>query len=556
MGVVVGVEHVGPDVDLATGDMLADDLDLAGNALPQQSAHIFPFACPTRTAHADLVHVQKDPVGMKVFGQGLRLAVEDFVQFGLAHANRNLGRVDDHGMIPAHQEFLAVMDAAVGKDAERRRRPVRVVEIKLRIFQGSEVLVLRESDLAIFALDGDWRARPAEDVQRADLFDGEVVEPEPARFPAPDAGIEIDFVVIEAVDQHAEFPPVAGAVDIELSRGQFPAVGQRHDLKGMGRLEVLRLDPDADTIATMGPDVDLLHHAAVAMRVGGEVLHAERGRTGVSDHPIGKADHAGLVVEVVALEAVLRDLLERRVGQLHRGVWDEAGLRTLDQEGGVDDRDAFREHAVEAKSRTAVADGEYGRNQFQLEPAARLLDLTQPAKVVGRAAAEAIEARGEHGPIDAMPYCRFQNLIDLDNVRILGKGPAKDPDEPVRVLACGSRGGGNKSSWQKDQDEQRSHGFTPGSYGGLAIDLLQGSLLHGNKTVNRAAKRRPKGPQFLYGSTLEHDSDVGSSARQCTCYGLPRVSRMDTVHPKRRSRQSRPVIEITALRIVGPGVAH
>ena len=231
----------------------------------------------------------------------------------------------------------------------------------------------------------------------------------------------------------------------------------------MGRLEVLRLDPDADPIATMRPDADLLHYAAVAMRVGGEVLHAERSLAGMLNGRIGEADHPRLVVKIVAFEAVPGNLFKGWVGQLHRGVGDQAGLGTLDVEGGVDDRDAFREHAVEAQGRAAVANGEYSGNQFQLEPTARLLDLTQSAKVVGRAAAEGIEARREHGPVDAMPGGRFQNLIDLDNVRILGKGPAEDPDEPVWVLPGGSRRCGNQGSWQKDQDEQRSHGFTPGS---------------------------------------------------------------------------------------------
>ena len=92
-----------------------------------------------------------------------------------------------------------------------RRWPVDAVEIELRVFQRSEVFFLCKGGLPVRALDGDGRAGPAQHVQRADFFDGEVVQPELAFLAAPDTGVEFDGVEVEAVDEHAELLPVARA---------------------------------------------------------------------------------------------------------------------------------------------------------------------------------------------------------------------------------------------------------------------------------------------------------------------------------------------------------
>ena len=55
---------------------------------------------------------------MQALGQQLGLVVEDLVERRLGHADRDLRIVDEHGVIPADPQTLAVLDAAAGRQLE------------------------------------------------------------------------------------------------------------------------------------------------------------------------------------------------------------------------------------------------------------------------------------------------------------------------------------------------------------------------------------------------------------------------------------------------------
>ena len=142
---------------------------------------------------------------------------------------------------------------------------------------------------------------------------------------------------------------------VELAWGKITVPGHDQQPKGAGRLEVLGLHPNANAVATVRLDMDFLHHAAMAVGVGREVLHAQRRVAGMLDGGVGKADLAGLVDEVVALEPVLGDHFKRRVDNLDGIIGDQAGLGPLDEEGSVADGNTLGKHAVGAECRAAVA---------------------------------------------------------------------------------------------------------------------------------------------------------------------------------------------------------
>ena len=225
--------------------------------MSEQFAHVLAFARLAGAAHANLIHVEQDAAGMQALDKGFGRTIEDFIQFRFAHADRYLRGVDDHRVVPAYQQLLAVVNAAAGKDTQRRRGAIGMIEIELRILQAGEVFVFLERGLAIFALDAQRRSGAAEDIDGTNFLDREIVEPELAGLAAPDARIEVQLVKFEAIDQHAELSPVAGAWDVELPRGNVPVAGKHEGFECVGRLKLLGLDPDAYTVATVRPDSNL-----------------------------------------------------------------------------------------------------------------------------------------------------------------------------------------------------------------------------------------------------------------------------------------------------------
>ena len=289
-----------------------------------------------------------------------------------------------------------------------------------------------------------------QDVQRADFLDRPIIEPEPARLAAPHARVKPDRIEPGAVEQEGEFLPVAGDRQIEAARRQRAFAGQHRNLESVHRLQTLRFRPQAHPVTATGLDPQLLRHPAVAVRIGGEVLQANRRLAAVLHFRVGKTDHARLVVESVSLELMAGELLEPAVEEVHGFNRHKLRPPLPDDKWSVFDRHSLRQVAVVRQRRAAVTDGKHGRNEFEPVSFAGQLHGIEPAEEIRVSPAQGVQLPREHGPVAAVPRRRVEHLGHIGHIGVLVQIPAEHPDKAVGIGRPGLRGRGRRRRGPKD----------------------------------------------------------------------------------------------------------
>ena len=84
---------------------------------------------------------------------------------------------------------------------------------------------------------------------------------------------------------------------------------------------------------------------------------------------------------------------------------------------------------------------------------AGLLDLTEPAEVIGRLFGKRVQAGGKHRAIEAMLAGGFEQAGNLGRVRVLAQVPAEYPDKAVRI-----RSSRLPPNHQREKQQQRERG--------------------------------------------------------------------------------------------------
>src|SRR5208282_4695091 len=195
------IQHAGPDVNLEAGSIIAEDLHLPGDALAQQFTHLVAPARAASPAHANLVHVQEYTAGMQILNQQSSLVLEDPIKRRFRHADGYLRVVEEHRVVPTHSQMATLSDAAAREQFQGRRLAVIVPRVKMRILQGRIILALGINNRPILTANSHRCAGPAEHVNRADLLDAPVIQPNFARLAAPNPGINRDLVEAQAVEE-------------------------------------------------------------------------------------------------------------------------------------------------------------------------------------------------------------------------------------------------------------------------------------------------------------------------------------------------------------------
>ena len=170
-------------------------------------------------------------------------------------------------------------------------------------------------------------------IDRPDFLDAPIIQPELASLAAPKPGIKPDGPKLRLLKSIVDFPPVRSCRrHVKFARRQFAvAVCQHFDVKRVRRLQPFGLDPKRQPVTAMRLDMDGLHHAAVAILVGGEILQPDRRAAAVFDFGIGKTDFARLIVKIVAFECVAVEILKPAVFELDRICRRQVRLVALDQ---------------------------------------------------------------------------------------------------------------------------------------------------------------------------------------------------------------------------------
>src|SRR5215471_2170049 len=119
VGIVVGIEHVGPDPDVHFWIDVPEHLELLAQALPEELTHVSAPACFAGSTLADFVHA-KDVTRRR--GSGVHAArhiAPDLVCLRLAHADSGLAVIDREAMIVADAQALAIFDATAWEHVDR-----------------------------------------------------------------------------------------------------------------------------------------------------------------------------------------------------------------------------------------------------------------------------------------------------------------------------------------------------------------------------------------------------------------------------------------------------
>ena len=212
---------------------------------------------------------------MQLLDQQFRFVVENLVERGFGHADGHLRVIDDHRVIPTHSQSLAFSNTAARKQLQGQRLTVIMPRVKIRILQRRIILAFSINHRAVLAAHGHGCAGPPEHVNRADLFDAPVVQPKLAGFAAPKPRIKRDLVIVEAVEEHRQLPPVAGGGHVKLARRQLPLARQHQHAQGIRRLQALGLHPERKPVTAMWLHPDRLHYPPMSVRVGGKILQAQ-----------------------------------------------------------------------------------------------------------------------------------------------------------------------------------------------------------------------------------------------------------------------------------------
>ena len=162
--------------------------------------------------------------------------------------------------------------------------------------------------------------------------------------------------------------------------GQFPFARQHQHPKRVRRLHALRLHPQRDPIAAVRLHADFLHHPAVAVRIGGKILEAQRSLASMLDLRIHKTDLARLVMKLKSLEPVAAEILEPAVDHLRRLARVQSPLAALDQEWRILNRHALGQVGIVRQKTAAIADRKTGRDQFHVLSLADLLNSSRRRK--------------------------------------------------------------------------------------------------------------------------------------------------------------------------------
>ena len=257
VGVVIGVEHVGPHPDVDLGVHFTQHTELFGQALAQQFTHVAAAASLAGAALADLVHAE-DIAGR---GDGGVHAVghiaPDLIGLWLAHADGGLAVVDGKAVKVADAQAHAVFDAAAGQNTDGRALMVEA-EVQLRVHNAVVVAPFLIHRAAGVAADRDGSPGTAQDVQEADLLDPHAIDP---RFASPRIGSadrDFHFVVPQAVEAPSDLAPLRGTGYTRVPRREIALVFGAHVEAERARGEcprgrqALGLGAESNAIAAVG----------------------------------------------------------------------------------------------------------------------------------------------------------------------------------------------------------------------------------------------------------------------------------------------------------------
>ena len=121
-GVMVRVEHVGPDDDPGLRVDRFEDRRASACILGQELAgrQLAALTGQAPVGHSDFVVRHEERLGVKQLIEPPGLVDEDFLDLGLAQTTHDLEAVRDHGVIPAHAEAVSVLDPRTRRDPDRR----------------------------------------------------------------------------------------------------------------------------------------------------------------------------------------------------------------------------------------------------------------------------------------------------------------------------------------------------------------------------------------------------------------------------------------------------
>jgi hypothetical protein len=385
---------------------------------------------------------------------GSRCCLMAAAEFGLGHTDADLAPVDGKPVVVADAEGLAILDATVLGESERRAVGAGATQIEAVVNNGFVVLAFLVGGLAVGAGDRDGSAGTAQDVDKSHLREGEVIQPQLPGLATPEAGIDLDLGVFPAVEDEGHFLPVTGRRDADLDRGNGVLGTIDLDAEGAGGAQLLGLHPAGQPVLPMRLDRYLLHDAGMPVREGTEVLEPQRGGAAMAHLGIHEGDLAGPVVESVPRHLLVRVLLETGILEPQVGIGDKAGFLPLHLERHVGARQTGGKVAVDCQAR-AVAHGPDDGNDLDLASAAGVLDGVEPGEPNGIPTPHSFQTTGQEHAIQAVLVGGGDDLPDLVHVLRLGE-IAGDVDPAVGIaLLCLDGEHGEDS---KGQGEAGEHG--------------------------------------------------------------------------------------------------
>jgi hypothetical protein len=180
--------------------------------------------------------------------------------------------------------------------------------MQLRIDHRVEVAALLVNGAGL-APDAHGTSGSAEDIDQADLLDGEIVPPQPALLPGPRPEVQVACGVVHAVEDQVD----------------------------------------------VGREVDGLHDAAMAVLVPADVLHPQRRLAAVLHVGVHEGRDPFVVLEAPPRHVIAGELLEVAVRDPGRIVRFEDRAAVTDDEPRILDRQALHAIAVPGATHTQQA---------------------------------------------------------------------------------------------------------------------------------------------------------------------------------------------------------
>ena len=135
----------------------------------------------------------------------------------------------DHGVIPAHEQPIAVLDPRSWRDPDGRPGMVEFVfavpgdTAQLRIDDRLEVAAFLVGRPAVGRFDDQRATLAPQNVDQRQLFERQVVDPERACALAPEADVEVGLRLVEAVENDLDPLPVLVRFEASLVERELPS---------------------------------------------------------------------------------------------------------------------------------------------------------------------------------------------------------------------------------------------------------------------------------------------------------------------------------------------